>query len=436
MPELDTDAVVLGRDQQRVLDRAIDGENLLITGPAGTGKSIVLREIVRTLRDSGRRVAVTASTGIAALNVGGSTIHSFLGTGLTGSAEQAQQRRLTVKPWTEEAIGPCDTLILDEVSMCSGDYLGLIDWWLGHVRQGLWGQTLRPFGGLQVILVGDFLQLPPIPAKPPDPRTKHLFAFQSPSWSRGGFRVEVLHETFRQRDAAFVAQLGGIRTGDFRSDVRDFFAPCVGRGFVDPTNLFPLNDETNRYNARRLAMLPGDLSTYAATYWTRHPNLKPDMLRKFGLAEDTLELKPDARVIVIANNREAGLINGLRATVRECRPDAVIIDTERGQTRTVARHVWEQKDAHGDVIATMEQFPLKLAYALTIHKAQGLTLDAAYCDFRSGFAAGQAYVALSRVRSRESLELAVPLMSHHVRVDPFALQFYRQNPLDTADAPA
>jgi ATP-dependent exoDNAse (exonuclease V) alpha subunit len=424
--------VTLGRDQQRVYDRALEGENLLVTGAAGTGKSFTIGEIIRGLRQAGKSVAITASTGIAGLNVGGCTIHSFLGTGIKGTVGALRKRMPDVleNKKLDKRLRRTDVLIIDEVSMLSGDYLDMVDFWLTWVRKDFWKYEAHEegdafakapaFGGMQVILVGDFLQLPPV-LKYDTPRP---FAFQAAAWERGKVQTELLQEVFRQSDATFAEHLNRLRVGDLTPQAEDFFAACVGRELEHPTFLVPHNASALRYNLDALERLPGDVAKYEATLEGK--SWAFDALAKDCIAERELKLKVGAQVIFLCNDSERRIVNGMRGEVTRCEPGHIWVKRSTGGEVSLDRHRWERKDGDGATVASMKQFPVKLAYALTIHKSQGMTLDRVRCNLERAFTGGHAYVALSRATSAEGLSLDVSLTHDQVMVAPEAVEFYER----------
>lgn len=247
----------LGTDQQSAVAKAEAGESFCLTGPAGTGKSVALQAVVESLRiDAGLCVAVTASTGIAALNVRGSTIHSFLGTTTRSHPDELRSRRPRIDGRLRQRLSRPDVLVVDEISMLSGDYLDMADAWLREVRE-----HDAPFGGLQLLAVGDALQLPPVT---PGQRDPPLF-FESSAWQAAGLGVAYLREHYRQADPAFLAHLTAIRDGETLPDAPAFFAPCVGRALDEPTRLYPHKATVAQENGARLAKLPGKPHVYTMT---------------------------------------------------------------------------------------------------------------------------------------------------------------------------
>jgi len=409
----------LGVQQVKAIQTALGGKSLAIVGPGGTGKSVLISRLVKELRRQGKRVAVTASTGIAAVNVGGITLHSFLGTGIAGN-RASMQKKMTAESFAraKERIEPFRVIIVDEVSMLTGDFLDMMDWWLSLVRD--MPQGTKPFGGFQLIFSGDVLQLPPVIK---NEVVKNKYAFQADAWKASGIVTCVLTENFRQADKEFRRHLMRVRRGYCPEDTVEFFAPCVLRKVEDPTRLYPTNDEVRRVNERRLAELPGEDSVFAARFEGNPKWFTP--LSEGCIAEKELRLKEGALVIVLKNFPSLGLFNGMRGVVTKILGKSVEI-LPQGSDAPVAfqETEWDFKSADDRVLATMIQIPLKLAWALTIHKCQGMTLDSLEVNLTRCFERGQAYVALSRARTLEGLRLTVPLDQGMIRASKLAVRWW------------
>lgn len=414
-----TEDFQLGEEQQRAYDDALAGRNCFVTGPGGVGKSELVHRIVRDLRGKGRKVAVTASTGIAAINVGGVTIHSFLGLGIAGNKDAGIKAMSSNKLLeVQKRIGSIHTIIIDEISMMTGDYIDMMDWWLCMVRGAPVGSI--PFGGYQVIFVGDFLQLPPVIR---DNEVKRKYAFQGAAWQSAGLAHHFLLKNYRQSASEFKKHLMRIRRGVFPEDTEDFFGECVGRKLsVTPTRLYPTNQEARNVNDRALSKLSGE--SFEATAQLEGAPKWCDALKDNCIAELELSLKRGAPVIFLKNNRELGYYNGMRGNVTDFSPEAVQVALADGTAIAVGREQWEMVSATDEVLATLDQFPLKLAWAITVHKSQGMSLDFLEFDPSSTFEDGQAYVALSRVRTLEGLRLTTSLRPKHVRAARLVVEYY------------
>jgi ATP-dependent exoDNAse (exonuclease V) alpha subunit len=410
--------ITLSPDQLRAVDAALAGRNLFLSGPGGTGKSFTVGHIIRSLYSIGKDSRITASTGIAAINVRGATIHSTLGSQICGSIKQAEA--LIKRNPGQLSVGwkklhGVDCLIVDEVSMLSGDYIEMMDWWLRKVK----AEEDLPFGGLQMIFVGDFLQLPPVEK---EIRHEYKFAFQAPAWHAADLEVIDLRYSFRQEDQRFVDALNGIRYGTVSGDALEIFKPCVRRPLVHPTHLVTTNAKAHRINSEEMRKLDSPPRTYTATF-TGDP-FNVDKLKNNCIALPELTLKRGAPVIMLVNNPEQGYVNGTRGVVTGLREDVVTVHI--GHTIEVERARWEWEDGSGRTVATMRQFPVRPAWALTVHKSQGMTLDCVRIDLSRIFAPGQAYVALSRLKTIEGLSLDQELDETMVFAHDAIVKFYQE----------
>ena len=403
-----------------------DGRNVLLTGKAGTGKTTFL-EWFR--KDSTKNIAVVAPTGVAALNVRGQTIHSFfeLKPGFVAPDHTFRIRN-------RKLFQSLDLLIVDEISMVRAD---LFDAMATILRQ--YGPNPRqPFGGVQICLVGDLLQLPPIISPAEREAFHHLYAgpyfFQAQAWQPEQFTTIAFDDVFRQRDPAFVALLNRIREGQRTPDLLAALNQRVGvvaeeDGIVTLTTT---NARATAINEARMAALshPGRIYTgEAAGNFTASGQNLP--------APEQLLLKPGAQVMFTRNDVPARRwVNGTLGVVRHLEADVVIVEVMRGdrpRLYEVEREIWKAvkyrlDDDSGEIRAEetghYTQFPLTPAWAVTIHKSQGKTLDRVLIDLdRGAFAPGQLYVALSRCRTLEMLTLTRPVNLADIRVDPRVVGF-------------
>lgn len=417
-PELVFDA-----DQQRAIDAALAGKNVFLTGPGGVGKSLLLREIIKRLRRSGKSVGVSASTGVAAINIGGTTIHSLLGTGLAGNAsralDMATPERLT-DVW--DRIGHLDTIVVDEGSMLTGDYFNMMQEWLTLVKSVPPG-VYRPWGGYQLIVCADFLQLPPVIR---DVAVTHQYAFQSSAWQNGDLVPVYLRRVYRQSDPAFLQHLHSVRMGNVTKATLDYFNARVLAKLpegAEPIRLFAHNAAADDVNDAALSALPGKPFSFDALL-SGHPSWQ-DAIVKNAPCERVLTLKLGARVIFIRNNWQQKYYNGMRGVVVDVSDGSIGVRADNGSVFRAQLETWEMHDAKGDLLASMTQFPLRLAWALTIHKSQGMTLDCVEADLSKCFDKGQVYVGLSRVRTYEGLRLLARLSALSMRASREAVEFYK-----------
>jgi len=416
MPEVpEVPTITLSADQQAAFDAAVAGENLFITGPGGTGKTEVVNRIITGLRSSGKTVAVTASTGIAAIRLSGCTIHSWLGTGILKNPGELKKaladHELYNAKKIEQRMKDADVLVVDEVSMLSGDFLSMMDSWIKSCRK----VSLKRFGGLQVIFTGDFLQLPPVEKR--GDRFEYRYAFESPAWKALKPAPIALRHVFRQDDEEFIGYLSKLRKGQVDEKMLTYFNARVDAKLEDPTRLYARNDRVYSVNYAYLQQLPGEKREYEADIDSEDDRWAEKIVKDC-IADYIVELKVNAPVLFLRNNREAGYINGERGTVVEMADGKVTVRKETGHVVEARPETWELRDADQKVRATLTQIPLKLAWAMTIHKSQGMTLSRMECDVAECFAPGQTYVALSRAKSIDGLALSEEMESGHVEADP------------------
>lgn len=410
--------------ENRFRAAALAGRNCFLTGAGGTGKSTQLRAFIA---ECPRRVSVTAPTGVAALNVGGMTIHRFCGM-LIGPAPgqsnedyfaqlQRDPRRSILAGFNR--VRRCEVLVIDEVSMLPGRQLEFVEFLFRRLR----GRD-EAFGGCQVIATGDFLQLPPVRTGDTEP---YDWAFQSPAWAAAEFRTFLLEKVRRQDEAAFVRALADFRVGRVWGDsARLLQARVRSNPPAAMPRLFTHNVQVDKWNGFQLSELAGAETVLHAEQ--SGPELQREFLTRNLLTPATLVLKPGALVMFTVNKNEPGrteplFVNGQIGIVEDVAPGVVTVRSKTGALIRVERFTWRytQDDPES---ATFIQFPLRLAWAMTIHKAQGLTLDSAYLDIRAAREPGQAYVAVSRVRSLAGLNFKEWFKGVHV--SPEAIEFYRQ----------
>jgi hypothetical protein len=382
----------------RFLDLAQAGENTFLTGPAGSGKSYLVRDFLKRYPDT----HVTASTGVAALNVGGMTVHRWSGM-LLGPAKgqdfgkfYAQLAR-DAKPNVRAAfnrVRGCKRLVIDEISMLSGRAFDYLDFHCRKIRG-----DKRPFGGIQVIGTGDFLQLPPVRI---NPTHAYDWAFDTPAWIEANFQTVELRRIMRQDEPELVPALGKFRRGEIDAATEKLLRPRISLfPHRDITRLFTHNSMVDRWNDFCLGELPGPESVREAETWG--PQSQIDFLEKNLLTPKVLRVKPGAKVMFTVNRPDNGFVNGQTGEVVSIGFTSVVVHTQ-GKELEVSPYRW-RFDSNDPGTAWFEQLPLRLANALTIHKAQGLTLDSAFVDVRAAREPGQAYVALSRIRTLAGLHL-------------------------------
>ena len=399
-------------DQVLALEIMGAGESVLLTGPAGSGKTYTLNEFIRRAKRDGKHVAVTATTGLAATHLNGNTIHSWSGIGIHDELPRNFHDGLL--KGRRDTIAKTDILIIDEVSMLHDYRLDMVDEIARKVRK-----VDEPFGGIQVILCGDFFQLPPVVRGAGRPAA---FVVESKVWQELSPVICYLSEQHRQNDDVFLDILNAMRAGDLRR--RHAEALLARRGSYDPfneaTELHTTNVDVDGINHARLNQLSGDAHAYHMG--TTGKAAYVETLKKSCLAHEELVLKKGALVMCVRNNPEKKYVNGSLGIVVGFEPntDYPVVELKSGRRITVTPESWELRD--GDKKrASLSQVPLRLAWAITVHKSQGMTLDAARIDLSRAFVEGMGYVALSRVRSLDTLSLA-GINQMALRVSPMALQ--------------
>lgn len=432
-------------EQLAGLEAVLRGENVFFTGGAGVGKSYALLLCKTALLVAGKHVQVTATTGSAAVLVKGMTLHSFAGIGTGNNTVEHYVKTMNMysrKRWVD-----VDTLIIDEASMLDSDYMEKLDQIAQQVRR-----CNQPFGGVQIVLVGDFYQLPPVPnnsaaaqqptfptfdapAAPAQPNNLSPFDlfnnacvplagsprknkqvryfFESSLWNMLQLRVFILKHNYRQSgDCELSDLLSRLRIGYMnRADIRmlsqriNVFTPRSVDGIsIEPTVLYPTKSNVREYNLQKLYTLDTPIRKFEALATGSDGMFTADREP----CDRCLLLRVGAQVVLLTNlDTKGGLVNGSKGVVVDFAPETryPIVKFANGNQRIINPHTWNIEDDKGFIIASYTQIPLALAWALTIHRSQGMTLDSVEVSLDGVFAAGQAYVALSRVRNLEGLKL-------------------------------
>ncbi len=390
------------------------GNNVFITGAAGSGKTFLLNRYIEYLKQNNIGAAITASTGIAATHINGMTIHSWTGLGIRDSLDEQTLKDLKERYYLKSRYKKAEVLVIDEISMLHHYRLDLVDNLFREFKQN----TL-PFGGAQVILCGDFFQLPPV-ARLDEPKAR--FAYHSRAWQLLDLKICYLDEQHRQNDSDFIDVLNAIRSNAVLGRERRHLENRVGCGIkkdLEPTKLYCLNCDVDLENSLELMKISGKAYEYKME--ARGGNNLVEVVKRGCLAPDVLKLKVGARVMFVKNNFEEGYVNGTLGVVEELDNNRIVVLADNGRRFDVGLANWMIEE-NGKVKAEIIQYPLRLAWAITVHKSQGMSLDAAKIDLTRSFERGMGYVALSRVRSLEGLTL-VGFNENALQVDEEVLEF-------------
>jgi len=395
------------------------GKNVFLTGPAGSGKTHALDEYIKYLKNNDVGVAVTASTGIAATHLKGVTIHSWSGIGIKDDLTDYDLDDLEQRSYLWKRFDNTQVLIIDEISMLSAPTLDCVD----RVAK-LFKRNEEPFGGMQVIFSGDFFQLPPIENKKPQNNMNEMhqeqiifldadedeeevsttpFAFKSRAWKDAELQICYLSEQFRQKDNHLSAILSEIRTGKVSNESLDLLKSRILEKDDDEiTKLFTHNMNVDNFNNQKIREIDQEEKTYKMD--SKGKSALIPALKKGCLVPENLMLKKDALVMFVKNNPNVGYVNGTIGRVVSVADRYPTVECENGERYLAAPQMWSIEDG-GKILAEISQVPLRLAWAVTVHKSQGMTLDSAVIDLSKAFVEGQGYVALSRVKTLDGLFL-------------------------------
>ncbi|MFZ9180847.1 MAG: DEAD/DEAH box helicase [Rickettsiales bacterium] len=416
----------LSTQQQKIVESYLNGDNIFISGGAGTGKSYLLNYLKRNFSHLG--LEITASTGIASINIGGSTIHSFAGIGLANHPIEQILANLKQPKFSKirKRIIKTRTLAIDEISMISPELLEILDIVFKEIRQ-----NKNVFGGLQVLFFGDFLQLPPVNKF----NDEIIYCFNSKIWEELNLKNYILTKPFRQLEHDFIDILNNLRFGNLYPDDQKVLQSRVN--IVDPnqvikaTILTTHNDRVERINSKFMQNISNKEFEFKADF--SGDLYKIDFLKKNCLAYQHLKLKVGAQVMMIKNTyQKEGIINGSLGIIRDFSPkkNYPIVEFANNKILTIGPEEWNLEKFDQDtktikIEASVSQIPLILAWAITIHKSQGLTLDKISCDLSNVFSPGQCYVALSRVKSLNGLFIE-SINFNKIIADKNAVNFYKK----------
>ena len=376
------------------------GSNVFLTGAPGAGKTYVINEYIRYLRLHNVFPSVTASTGIAATHIGGSTIHSWSGLGINRYLNDYTLSNILDKEYVVKKVKGSKVLIIDEISMLSADTLDNVNTICKEILM-----SDKPFGGLQVVFVGDFFQLPPIEKGSED--TVKNYAFKSAAWKEAKPLTCYIKEQYRQSDTELSDILLSIRNKTFTEKHFDILDAVIERTKKNNTEenitkLFTHNKDVDQINEIELEKISEPVFVYKMKAFGKK-NLT-DTLIKSCLSPEELRLKVGATVMCVKNNPDEGYVNGTIGTIVSLSSGTIKMRSKQGRLIEIESSDWAIEE-NGEVKARITQYPLRLAWAITVHKSQGMSLDAAYMDLSKTFEYGQGYVALSRVKTLDGLFL-------------------------------
>lgn len=396
--------------QEKALALLKSGRNVFLTGSAGTGKTYTLNTYIAYLKAHKVPVAITASTGIAATHINGMTIHAWSGIGVRDFLSLSHLQKLRQKKYMRDKMAEVRVLIIDEISMLHKKQLNLVN----EVLQYFKDNTL-PFGGIQVVFSGDFFQLPPVGELWETSRDK--FCFMSEAWVEAAPLICYLTEQYRQERNFLNDLLNEIRAGEVSPYSQERVREKIEEAMYCDTQRYPQlythNIDVDRINQAKLREINTPPKLFKATK-KGNATLRENLMNSI-LAPEEIELKIGAEVMFVKNNFEKGFFNGTLGLIKEFSKEGFpIVETKEGRWIEAKPEEWKIEDENGKILAAVNQVPLRLAWAITIHKSQGMTLDEACVDLRKTFETGQGYVALSRLRSMEGLTL--------LGVNPMAMQ--------------
>lgn len=434
IPKIETEETsepifIENEDTLKIKELIKNGENIFITGSAGTGKSFILNKLKKEFK-----IEVTSTTGMAAVNIGGQTIHAWAGVGICNLPIDYAIKSIIKKSSLAKKIKNAQILAIDEISMLDAQTFDYINTVLKAIRS-----NNKPFGGLQLILFGDFFQLPPV-------EKNGGFCFESSTWTDLNLKNIVLKKIYRQADSNFAQILNDIRQNNLKKEDLNAFYQQNNRPLPqnkDVLHIFATNEAANNFNLQKFNSIPAEpielvakdiimkneeadklvTSTEEAQNLSQARKKIWDTLDKYCKVAQTITLKKDCRVMLLKNlDFDAGLINGTCGNVEDINDDGIIVKFDNGELKLIKREEFDYtKD--GKLLARRIQYPLRLAYGITIHKSQGMTLDKVFIDFNRIFEYGQAYVALSRVKSLNGLYLK-GFTPQKIMTNPKIIEFY------------
>lgn len=427
-------------DQKRALEALTGRHNVFVTGGAGTGKSTVIQHFIQNHVRTTQKAAVLASTGTAAILLGGRTFHSFFGLGIMEGGLERVVDRATRHKGIVQRLRKTDLVLIDEISMIGSTELQAADQIARKARA-----LNAPWGGLRVVMVGDFAQLPPIVPSTPrggaprpgmtamdpslifeDVRPERPWCFNSEIWEKSELESVVLSQIVRSTDTAWNQVLAEVRWADLSEHGVEVLQSRVGQVPLEfqGTRLFARRAQVEALNTERLTRLPSRAREYNTVYLGHAQRVEE--LRRNAPIPEVLTLKEGALVMFRQNDPEYKFVNGTLGFVRRLEDERVHVELlTGGRMIELKKATFSLLDAEGEVVASASNFPLNLAWACTIHKAQGATLDRVHANLRGVWEHGQSYVALSRVRAMADLTIE-GLSPGVFLTDPSVRSFYQR----------
>ena len=421
--------IILTEKQQIAYDAMKSGKNVFITGPGGVGKSIVIKKFFADFKKK-RKIAMTSTTGISAILIGGVTLHSYLGIGLGKGTIDVLAEKILSSSFLNKKWNELETLIIDEVSMLSPELFDKLEKLARIVKRGWFNRLLlediddsKPFGGIQLILSGDFLQLPVV--------NNERLCFESKAWKKCVDTVVYLTEIIRQDDYEFQNMLNEIRYGTVSEKTKNILRSCIDKNLendigIKPTQLKTTNSAVDIINQRELNLLKSDnVYEYELEIEGKLPRYIAEQYKKRFTIPQVLKLCVGAQVMLMVNlDVSKGLANGSRGIVVGFDNDLPVVQFLNSEIRTIKFHEWDITEGEGSIVK-IYHIPLRLAWCCTIHKVQGSTIDYAIIDLNNVFEYGQTYVALSRVKNIEGLSI-LNLNFDTIKANPKAITYYKK----------
>lgn len=413
--------MTLNDQQKKVFSFLSDGkDNVFLTGDAGTGKSFVLDKylscVYSNTYEPETRFPILASTGAASVLIGGRTFHSYFGIGVMKGDPGNIVNKALFNKWVQKRISLAETIFIDEISMLSGKTLAIAEEICRRVKG-----NKDPWGGIRIVVTGDFFQLPPIS----DNKREGIdWAFLSDVWCESEFKNLVLSDVIRTKDKDFTDVLNRVRYGKYDRVVYDFFVKSlISEDKLEQfkgTRIFPFRKFADMLNKSKLSSLEGDAKIYVGEYFGEEEY--EDVSFKNIPVEREIPIKIDALVMLRKNDPNGMYVNGTLGIVKNMSDKSVLVKTKNGEIE-VGEHIYEYLDGNGEIRGAVKILPISLAWASTIHKAQGATIDSICCDLRGVWECGQSYVAVSRTITADGFNL-VGWDDNSIKSDDTVKNFY------------